>query len=236
MIGIKEIMEKLVKNELLTEEEKFKFLHSKKVTSQVVEYLANKLSHLFIEVPDHYEDKIYIGNIFELMPTKKLEYWCWEITESAIVFLKDEDYIERGNLRFDEKTPHYPHSWICFQFENKEYVFDPVLNLLCLKEDYVKIFEIDRIVRVRAKNVKTELIKILTTSEKEEKAKDCTHLMKLILGDSYESYMESKKEEIMVHGPENINAPLYRNNAGYKAELEKGIIKRLTIHCYSVDG
>lgn len=57
-----------------------------------------------------------------------LEGWCWQTTESAIIFLNDDDYIERGTLKFDTETPGYYHSWICFKFDDIEYVFDPCLN------------------------------------------------------------------------------------------------------------
>lgn len=236
MIGIKEIIEKLAMNKPLTEEEKFKYLQSKKVPSQVIDYLVTRLNNLFIEVLDEYDDKLYQGKIFELMPTKKLERWCWETTESAIVFLNDNDYIERGNLRFDKETPQYSHSWIVFHFEGKEYVFDPVLNLICTKEDYSKIFEINIKARVRAKKVKAELIKQLTDKPKEENSKNNERLMRLILGDSYETYRNQKKEEINIHGPEDINAPLYRMSAGMKHEIDDGIIKKLRVHYYKVEG
>lgn len=128
MFGITEILRKNFMKQPLTEEEKFKILHSKKIDPKVVEYLMGKLSDLHIEVLGHYE-----GNLFELMPVGKLEGWCWQTTESAIVFLNDDDYIERGYLKFDERTPNYYHSWICFKYNNVEYVLDPCLSFLCKK-------------------------------------------------------------------------------------------------------
>ena len=46
---------------------------------------------------------------------------------------------------------------------------------------------------------------------------------------------EKTKDEVTVHGPEDINTPLYRNGAGYKAELENGKIKKLTVHYYYIE-
>ena len=126
MFGINEIINKVFLNKPLSKEEKFKTLRSKIVDSKVVEYLIEKLSNLHIEVLGDYE-----GNLFELMPIGKLEGWCWQTTESAIVFLNDDDYIERGYLKFDERTPNYYHSWICFKYNGVEYVLDPCLNFLC---------------------------------------------------------------------------------------------------------
>lgn len=109
MFGINEIISKAINKKPLTEEEKFKILRSKRINPKIVEYLTHRLSELYIEVLGDYE-----GLLFELMSTGKLEGWCWETTESAIVFFNDNDYIDRGNLKFDERTPNYYHSWICF--------------------------------------------------------------------------------------------------------------------------
>ena len=233
MFGINEILDKTVLKKGLTQEEKFKILHSEIIDSKVIEYLMNKLSNLNIEVLGKYK-----GSLFELMKNEKLEGWCWQTTESAIVFLNDADYIERGNLKFDEITKEYYHSWICFSFDNEEYVLDPCLNLLCKKSDYSKIFEVDVKGKVSAIEVKKELIKQVTTHKKEELSKEQKNIelfMKKIIGDSYDSYIERTKGEVVVHGPEDVNTPLYRNGAGYKTEIENEKIKKLTVHYYYCD-
>lgn len=232
MFGINEILDKVISKKELTEEEKFKILRSKRIDTKVVEYLMNKLNNLHIEVLGKYE-----GSLFELMPVGKLEGWCWQTTESAIIFLNDDDYIERGNLKFDERTPEYYHSWICFKFDGTEYVLDPCLSFLCKKSDYSKIFEIDVKGKVSAKAVKEELIKQITTLKENnsESHKAFQSFMKSFMGDSYDSYVESKKEEVTVCGPEDVNTPLYRNGAGYRTEIENGKIKKLTVHYYYTD-
>ena len=131
MLGINEILGKVFSKKPLTEEEKFRILHSKRIDPKVVEYLMNKLNNLYIEVLGDYE-----GSLFQLMPVGKLMSWCWQTTESVIVFLNDDDYIERGNLYFDERTPEYYHSWICFNYNGMEYVLDPCLSFLCKKIDF----------------------------------------------------------------------------------------------------
>ena len=88
MFGINEILDKIISKKELTEEEKFKILHSKTIDIEIVKYLMRKLNNLYIEVLDDYE-----GTLFELMPIGRLEGWCWQTTESAIVFLNDDDYI-----------------------------------------------------------------------------------------------------------------------------------------------
>lgn len=233
MIGVNDILKKVIFREPLTEEDRFKILRSKKIEPKVVEYLMEKLNNLYIEVLGKYK-----GSLFELMKNEKLEGWCWQTTESAIVFLNDDDYIERGDLKFDEITPKYYHSWICFNFDNEEYVLDPCLNLLCKKSDYSKIFEVNVKGRVSAKDVKEELIRQITTPKKEDNSrahKSFERFLKRQLGDSYEKYNEKKQNEVIVHGPENVNTPLYRNGAGYKTEIENEKIKKLTVHYYYCD-
>lgn len=210
-----EIISNQINKKTLTKEEKFKILRSKRIELQIKEYLINRLSALHIEVLDDYE-----RSIFELMPVEKLEGWCWETTESAIVFLNDNDYIEKGNLKFDEGTFKYYHFWICFCFNKTEYVFDPCLNFLCKKYDYSKIFETEVKGHVTAKAVREELIRQVTTKivrEQDTASKLAEEFIKSLLGDEY--YQE-KKREVIVHASEDVNAPLYRNSAGYKAELQ----------------
>lgn len=228
MFGINEILVKFILKKELTEEEKFKILRSKRIDIKVVEYLIDKLNNLHIDVLGEYD-----GSLFELMPVGKLAGWCWETTESAIVFLNDDDYIERGNLRFDERTPEYYHSWICFEFDGTEYVLDPCLSFLCKKSDYAKIFEIDVKGKVSAKAVREELIRQVTAPKEEansESHKAYQSFMKGFLGEFYDNYMESKKGKVMVHGSNDINAPLYRNGAVYKTEIDNGRVKKLTVH------
>lgn len=233
MFGINEIINKVFLNKPLSKEEKFKILRSKIVDSKVVEYLIEKLSNLHIEVLGDYE-----GNLFELMPIGKLEGWCWQTTESAIVFLNDDDYIERGYLKFDERTPNYYHSWICFKYNGVEYVLDPCLNFLCKKNDFSKIFEINVQGKVSAKEVREELIKQVTEPKEEDNSeshKSFENFMKIFMGDSYNDYKEKKKNEVTVHGPEDVNTPLYRNGAGYKTEISNGKIKKMVVHYYWTD-
>lgn len=229
MFGINEILGKVFLKKSLTVEEKFRILHSKRIDPKVVEYLMQKLNNLHIEVLGDYE-----GSLFQLMPVGKLIGWCWQTTESVIVFLNDNDYIERGNLYFDEITPKYYHSWICFNYNGIEYVLDPCLNFLCKKGDYSKIFEVDVKGKVSAKAVKEELIRQITAPKEEassEEDKSFERFMRKTFGSLY----EEKKNEVTVHAPEDVNTPLYRNGAGYKAKLEGGKIKKLGVHYYYID-
>ncbi len=229
MVDINDILDNVTSVKKLTKVEKFKILRSKIVDIKVKEYLMNRLNNLYIEVLNKCGK-----SLFELMKEEKLEGWCWETTESAIIFLNDDDYIERGYLKFDEETRRYYHSWICFIFDGIEYVLDPCLNLLCRKSHYSKIFLTDIRGRVSASEVREELIKQITTP-KENNLKPMSEgelFLKRLLGEDYDAYIEMKKSETRVNGPEDVNTPLYRNYAGYKAEIENGKIKKLTAHYY----
>ena len=50
MIGVNDILKKVIFREPLTEEERFKILRSKRIDPKVVEYLMEKLNNLYIEV------------------------------------------------------------------------------------------------------------------------------------------------------------------------------------------
>lgn len=182
----------------LTEEKRFKIIHRKKIPLDVINYLDRILSDLYITLKNN------SGYVTDLMKQGKLEGWCFQTTESSIVFFNDDDYIERGYLNFEKCKEKYYHSWICFKFDNMEYVFDPSLNILCKKIDYIKVFEVEVLSQIDAKVVKKELI----------------------------DNIKNSNEEFIVRCSENINSPLYRNNSGYRGEIIDNKIKRLCVYYY----
>lgn len=220
MLEVNEIINKLARGEVLTEQERFKIINFKSVPSKVLEYLANRFQNFTIEVCDDYK-----GNILELMQKGILEGWCWQTTESAIVLLNDDDYIERGNLIFD-KYQEYFHSWICFKFEEEEYVFDPCLDLLCPKSIYTQIFETVVEGRVTAKEVRDVLIKYLLDPNSPRRYND------LFWQDFFKEDYDFKRKEVQISGDDDVTSPMFRNHTGYNATLEDGKIRKLTAHYY----
>lgn len=208
----------------LDELERFKLIRSAVIPKDVLEYLKNKLRNLEIEILGDYS-----GNIIELMKRGLLEGWCWQTTESAIVFLEDTDTIERGNLKF-HKYKDYWHSWICFTFKNEEYVFDPCLQILIEKQVYYHIFEITCKGTVTAKNVREDLIyRINNPKKKTYFSAESEQFIKKF----FEKYIsERQKNETHISGSEDVNSPMYRNNTGYTATIEDGKIKALIAHYY----
>lgn len=221
MFEVNEVIKKLIAKEELTERERFKILNSTIISPKVIEYLSQRFQNLTIEVGGDYE-----GNILDLMQKGVLEGWCWQTTESSIVFLNDDDYIERGNLKFGKYKLYY-HSWICFTFEDKEYVFDPCLDLLCKKVFYTKIFETEIKGKVTAKEVRDFLIDSVLNPKSKRRYED--EFWKKIWGDSY----EQKRHEVQISGDDNVNSPMYRNSTGYNATIESGTIRKLIAHYYS---
>ena len=197
----------------LTEQEKFKIINSKHVNQEVVSYIKDKLSNLTINICGEYED-----NLIELMNKGLLQGWCWQTTETAIVFFNDNDYIERGYLKLD-KYKNYYHSWICFKYKKKEYVFDPCLNLLCKKNIYNKIFDINVISKIYSKDVKKELIDFLE--------KNKTYLERY-----FEKILIKRREMNVIEGNEDVNSTMYRNNTGYCGVIHDNKIKKLVAHYY----
>lgn len=232
MFGINEILNKILFQEPLFKEDRFKILHTKVIDKKIIIYLANLLKNLHIEVLGEYK-----GTVLELMPYGRLEGWCWQTTESAIVFFNDDDYIERGNLLFDDDSKKYYHSWICFKYKGTEYVLDPCLNFVCKKKDYDKIFVPEVQGRVTAKAVKETLIEQIEQKKNEPVEEDPSFnkIWEMIMGDYYKEYEERTKDEVVLQGSDDINDPLYRNDVGYKMEMEDKKIKKLTAHYYLSD-
>lgn len=200
------------------------------VNKEVIEYIYNALSNLYIEILSKQQKPV-----LELMENNKLEGWCWQTTESIILFLDDNDYIERGNLYFNKSKPYY-HSWICFKYNNDEYVLDACFNILCKKQEYIDNFNTEVLGKVTAKEVKKEFIKQMTTPKEEIEqdyiVKQFSSFLKEICGDVDEERKKRKKEEIVVHAKEDVNTPLYRNGSGYITELEEGKVKKILVHYY----
>ena len=143
-------------NVRLSQDERFKILEENRTDIEVYKYLKEKLKNLTIEVCGDYE-----GLVLDLMSCRALEGWCWQTTESSIIFLNDNDYIERGNSIFERYKlldKKYYHSWINFSYNDLEYTFDPCLNILCDKKIYQEVFETDVMGRVNANEVRDELI------------------------------------------------------------------------------
>lgn len=183
------------------EKERFKKINSCKVDKSIYEYLKNNFTNLKIEILGDYS-----GNIIELMENGKLEGWCWQTTETAILFLDDYSYLKRGYLKFSDKTNYY-HSWIQFNFKNEEYIFDPCLNIISSKNNYYSIFEINEIASINSKEIKEYFI-------------------------NYNKKIVDKSKEVLIFGDNDPNSPMYRNCVGYKTALENGKIKKLVAHYY----
>lgn len=210
----------------MTEDERFKILKDNRASIEVYKYLKERLENLTIKVVKNE------GSVLELMKKHVLIGWCWQTTESTIVFLNDNDYIERGNLLFEDDElliKLYYHSWINFQYRDMEYTFDPCLNILCAKKLYQEVFETEVRGMVNAKEVRDELINAILNPKPKKKynsssvkfANKADNFMKKLFGED----LENKKSEITIIGNDDVYSPMYRNSTGYKAEIEDGKIK-----------
>lgn len=230
MNGINDILNKSINNEQLTEEEKYKILRSETIDPGLINYLKDKLQNLYF----YFNNKLR-GNILSLMSDNELEGWCWQTTEAAILFFNDDDIIERGILYLDKKTPIYEHTWICFNYQNNKFVFDPALNLLCKEQHYKKIFDVIIKSKVSSKEVKEELMKQLSESKSDNKSQayvSYENFLKDILKKDYESFIKNKKDKVTMHAPEDINAPFFRNNAEYDVTIKDNQIEALDVYYY----
>lgn len=214
-------------NTKLNQEERFKILEENRADIEVYKYLKKKLENLTIEVCGDYE-----GKVLDLMGRKGLEGWCWQTTESSIVFFDDSDYIERGTLIFD-KYSDYWHSWINFKYKDREYTFDPCLDFLCDKKLYQETFETEVKGIVSADVVRDELInRILNPKPQRTNYSSNNQMVNDFMKKYFSDSLERYKDEIHISGNDDVTSPMYRNNTGYKAEICDGKIKKLVAHYY----
>lgn len=222
MFDVIKVLEK-INNEQMSQQEKLKILDSNRVGYIIILYLARRFKNLTIEILGDTS-----GNILELMNSGELNGYCWQTTETAILFLNDDDYIERGNLFFGDSRKYY-HSWICFKFLGEEYVFDPCLDIICKKCIYTETLKADIKGRVTGKEVKEYFINYVTSDDRKEKDNESfNNIFSKIIGEE----LERTKGEITFPEEEDVNAPMYRNDVGYKPNIKKGKVKKLIAHYY----
>lgn len=220
----------------LNEMERYRLINSIKVSKKAFKYIKYKLKNLSINIGGEHQ-----GNIMELLKKSLLTGWCWETTESAIVFLEDDDYIERGNLNFGPEGKYW-HSWICFNSGSENFVFDPCLTIFTKQSIYHHVFEVEVKGTVTAKQVQEDLI--YRINEKKRKSNDFREesiLEKFFVPPKKQSFwkkclttifsLDSEKETHIL-GDDDVNSPMYRNNTGYKAIIKNGKIKKMIAYFY----
>lgn len=199
--------------------QKLDIINSNRVNKKIYESLKSKFDNLKIEILASNK-----GNLFDLMEKGLLEGWCWQTTETAILFLEDNYYIKRGNL-ITENNRKYYHSWI--EYDN--YVFDPCLNIFVNKKIYDYIFTPEVIATISSKQVKDYFIKYI--KENKTKKQEKSYLDNFLSRVCSESY-ERQKNEVLILSNDDVYSPMYRNNVGYKAQIEDDKILSLTAHYY----
>lgn len=211
--------------ERLSEAQRIRLLRKVQADDNVIDYLKWRLKKLWIVLDSdlpHSE-----GNIMDMMEYNRLAGWCWQTTESAIVFFQDDDYIERGNLTFSP-TRKYWHSWICFKYGNKTFVFDPCLQIIVEKKIYYHMFIVSQIAgKATAKEVKEDLISKIKTNEHKDFRKKAESVAKFVP----RKYAE-KGYETLIIGNGDVNSPMYENSTGYIATIKDNEIIELIAFYY----
>lgn len=181
---------------------------------ELLNYLTQILQNIEIKIGGCRQEKA-----IDLISSNMLEGWCWQSSETCGLMFKDSDYVERGNLYLNEdKSREYFHSWINFEFNNQEYVLDPALNILCLREKYFKTFDVDLKGVVSVKELKEQF----KTEIKTKTAK---------LKDLYR-YKGHKEPPVVIYGVEDVFAPFFRSNIGYITNIDDDKISNVIAHYY----
>ena len=140
-------------------------------------------------------------NASQLIYDRKLEGYCFESTSIMIPSFNDDDYISRGNLFFSDDSIGYLHSWINFSIHGCNYVFDPSLSLLCLRDIYNKFFNVDVVSEISSRSVRDELISLLNLNN-----------------------------EFLIPGSHNINDNFYKNDIKVRGKVRKNNITSLYVN------
>ncbi len=113
---------------------------------------------------------------FEAFLNHRYEQICYYYSAYAIMGLEDTDKLVRGRIdvgnelgflyqkmfpNMERPNSDYDHGWVEFYYEGHWYVFDNLLKIIVLKEDYEEF----RKPVINSKMMKQELIKIYTSKE-----------------------------------------------------------------------
>jgi len=191
-------------NALPSNEDRITLIRTQDVDEEIYNYLSSKFDNLKIEILGDSE-----GKLIDLMKSGFLEQFSFETTETAVLFLDDEDVIERGNIRLSNNQLYF-HSWIVFDYNGREYVFDPSINVVCLKTIYDIILETEVIGSITARDVREYFIKYYQSRQG-----------------------TSSGDEVVMYDIDDPSAAMYRSGVGYTAKLENQRIRKLTAHYYN---
>ena len=199
---------------------------------QILQYLRNRFNNLSIEIMSKDQN-----NLIDLMYSGKLNGWCWQTTNTAILFMENDSMIERGYLTLSKKQNNYFHSWIAFKYNNEDYIFDPCLNIITSKDKYFNIFNVNKKGFVSQQKVYNYFLDYINNPKKykyfSDEIDNSTNRFLEKLHNSLSSEEQKRIEkEIVIHGNDDISSPMFRNNVGYQVEFENQKIKKLIAHYY----
>lgn len=171
-------------------EDKLKYLRTVRANLLVRTYIKSLLGGLYIKIVD--EKRGYAN---EMIKDNSLTDYSYEATSSMISFFNEDSEIIRGFL-IDDNCHKLAHSWIKFKLHGRTYVFDPSLNITVSKENYEGIFLPESFGNVNAKQVKTDLLKILATGERNDDGWILTNGTNDVNSSFYNANIQIKGEEI----------------------------------------
>lgn len=134
-----------------------------KVNVLLKDYRKNLIGNLYIDIPEM-KTSGYAG---EMIHYNRLHYLNFDATVCVAPFFGNNDSVVRG-LIFDEFENSNMHSWIEFKSFNKDYVFDPALNIIVLAKDYQNAFATYEVGKISTLQIKNDLIEILNNGIKTE--------------------------------------------------------------------
>lgn len=138
--------------------DKMQYLKTVKANILARAYVHSLIGNLYIKLANH------SGYANEVIKDELLANYANEATSSIIPFFKESDLIIRG-LLVDDWSRYFNHSWIKFNLHNKEFIFDPALNIIVKRADYEGIFLPEKFGSVSSYQVKTDLLTALASGQ-----------------------------------------------------------------------
>lgn len=217
------------KDELLEEQELFRIIASKRVSADIEAYIYACLDNLEIKVPKHEYMKVK-----NLASKNLLDGFCFESTETMVVFFSNA-YIVRGYLNLGKRGKYY-HAWMVINYQKIEYVFDPTSDIIVLKDDFDKVFQVEELVKIPSSLVSDALIRVLKGENHDEHITFDEETNKAIRDFCSSFFGCIEDEGYKAKYSDDINEPMYRNSSIYEGIIENKSIKSLRVRFYDASG
>lgn len=179
----------------LEQDKRFALLKQNESNIFIRNYVDYLIKNVSIKLPCREYERVS-----KLSKNGSLLGWCFQTSVFLAPFLGSDCFVCRGNIYFHKKQyGGYYHSWLEFKIRDINYVYDPCLNYLGLKEIYDCILSTEVYKKISSTDIEKYLVDVLSNSN----------------------------NDILINYKDDIDEIFYRTDASLSGVVRNGKIKSL---------